>query len=148
MTRSGLRRLRAGELIALLGVVLVIVSLLEPWYEGLLGRLDAWNTFGPTIVLLLAALCAALAMIVSAVTERSMALPVSTAVWTELLGLLAVVAMVVRVLERPDHAQYTCVGVWLALAGALAILVGAWLVLRDERPSMYEKVLIEPRPRP
>jgi hypothetical protein len=148
VTRSGLGRLRAGELLALLGVALVVVSLLEPWYQGLLGTLDPWNTFGPTIVLLLAALCSALAMIASAVTERSTALPVSTAVWTVLLGLLAVTAMIVRVLERPDHAQYTCIGVWLALAGSLAILAGAWLVIRDERPSSYEKVLIEPRPRP
>ncbi len=148
MSRSGLRRLRAGELLALLGVALVVVSLLEPWYQGLLGTLDPWNTFGPTIVLLLAALCSALAMIASAVTERSPALPVSSAVWTVLLGLFAAIAMIVRVLERPDHAQYTCIGVWLALAGALAILAGAWLVIRDERPSVYEKVLIEPRPRP
>jgi hypothetical protein len=148
VSRSGLRRLRAGELLALLGVVLTVISLFEPWYEGLLGTLDPWNTFGPTIVLLLAALCSAIAMIASAVTERSTALPVSTAVWTVLLGLFAVVAMVVRVLERPDHAQYTCVGLWLALAGAIAILLGAWLVIRDERTSMYEELVIEPRPRP
>jgi uncharacterized membrane protein HdeD (DUF308 family) len=148
MSRTGIRRLRAGEWVALLGAALVVVSLLEPWYEGVLGQLDAWNTFGPAIVLLLAALCAALAMVISALTERTTALPIASAVWTVLLGLIAVLAMVVRVLERPDHARYTCLGVWLALAGAIAILAGAWLVIDDERPSMYEEMRIEPRPRP
>jgi uncharacterized membrane protein len=148
MKRKGLRRLRAGEWLALIGAVSVILSLLAPWYEGLLGRLDAWNTFGPAIVLLLAALCAALAMILSALTERTTALPIATAVWTVVLSLIAVIAMVVRVLERPEHARYTCVGVWLALGGAVAILAGSWLVIDDERPSSYERLKIEPRPRP
>jgi peptidoglycan/LPS O-acetylase OafA/YrhL len=148
MTRRGLGRLRAGEWLVLLGAVLVVVSLFAPWYEGLLGQLDPWNTFGPAIVLLLAALCAALATVISALSERTTALPIATAIWTIVLGLAAVIAMVVRVLERPEHARYTCFGVWLALAGAIAILAGAWLVIGDERPSLYEERAIEPRPRP
>jgi hypothetical protein len=59
-----------------------------------------------------------------------------------------VVAAVVRVLERPDHATSLCAGTWLALVGAVAILVGAWLALRDERPSMYQPATPDPRPRP
>ncbi len=143
-----LRRLRVGELLALAGSICVIVSLLVPWYESPIGQLDAWDTFGPGMVLLLAALCAALAMVISALTERSPALPVSTAVWCVPLGLLAVIAAVVRVIERPDHATGLCSGAWLALVGAAAILVGAWLALRDERPSMYEPARPAPRPRP
>ena len=54
---------------------------------------------------MLAALCAALAMVVSALTERSTALPVATAVWCVLVGLVGVIAAVVRVLERPEHAE-------------------------------------------
>jgi len=143
-----LKRLRAGELLTLAGAVCVIVALFEPWYEGTLGQLDAWDTFGPAVVLLLAALSAALAMVASALTERGTALPVSTAVWCVLLGFAAVIAAIVRVLERPDHATSLCVGAWLALAGAVAILAGAWLALRDEHASMYEKTIIQPRPRP
>jgi drug/metabolite transporter (DMT)-like permease len=142
------RRLRVGELTALAGSGLLIASLLERWYESPIGQLDAWNTFGPAVVLLLAALCAALAMVLSALTERSTALPVSTAVWCVPLGLAGVLAAVVRVLERPDHATEVCIGAWLALAGAVLILIGAWLVLRDERPSMYEPARPQPRPRP
>jgi uncharacterized membrane protein HdeD (DUF308 family) len=143
-----LRRLRTGELLVLVGVACLIISLLEPWYESATGRLDAWDTFGPAIVLLLAALCAGLALALSALSERSPALPVSMGVWSVLLGLAAVIAAVVRVIERPDHATSLCAGAWLALAGAVAITLGAWQSLRDERPSMYEPASPEPRPRP
>ena len=143
-----LRRVRVGELLALLGAACVIVSLLEPWYEGALGRLDAWDTFGPALVLVMAAACAALALVLSNLAERSPALPVSLAVWTVLLGLIAVIAAVVRVLERPDHATSLCAGAWLALAGAVAILAGGWQSVRDERTSLYAPGSPEPRPRP
>jgi len=143
-----LRRLRVGELLALAGSACVIVSLLEPWYESPIGQLDAWDTFGPGVVLILAAVCAALAMVVSALSERSAALPVATAVWCVPLGLMAVIAAVVRVLERPDHAGSLCAGAWLALVGSGLILIGGWLALRDERPALYERATPEPRPRP
>lgn len=143
-----LKRLRVGELLAALGAASIVVSLLVRWYEAPVGELDAWDTFGPAVVLLLATLCAALAMVVSAVTERSTALPVSTAVWSVLLGLIGVIAAIVRALERPEHAYSVCIGAWLALAGAVLVLVGAWLALRDERPSLYTPARPQPRPRP
>ncbi len=142
------RRLRAGELLALVGAACVIASLFEPWYEGALGTLDAWETFGGATVLLIAAACAALALVISALTERSPALPVSIGVWCVLLGLIAVIAAIVRVLERPDHTTSLCIGAWLALAGAVAILAGAWQSLRDEHTSLYEPARPDPRPRP
>ena len=140
--------MRLGELLALAGAACVIVSLLEPWYEGSLGKLDAWDTFGASIILLIAAACAALALVVSALTERTTALPVSLGVWGVLLGLAAVIAAVVRLLDRPEHTTKLCAGPWLALAGALLILVGAWESLRDERPSLYEPADPELRPGP
>jgi hypothetical protein len=142
------RQLRVGETLALLGAVAVLVSLFVRNYYGLAGDLDAWNTFGAGVVLLLAAVCAALAMVISALTERSPALPVSTAVWCVLLGFVATIAALVRALERPDHATEVCFGAWLALAGAIVILLGAWLALRDERPSLYTPARPEPRARP
>ncbi|MGH2864363.1 MAG: hypothetical protein ACRDJX_03845 [Solirubrobacteraceae bacterium] len=142
------KQLRIGELLALAGVVVVIVSLFVRSYQAPSGELTAWNTFGPGVALLLAAACAGLATAVSALTERTTALPVSIAVWTVLLGLIGVIAAVVRAFERPDYATTACIGVWLALAGAVAIMVGAWLALRDERPSLYPPVRPDPRPRP
>ena len=143
-----LKQLRVGELLALAGAICVIVSLFVRSYSGPIGDLNAWDTFGPAVVLLLAATAAALAMVLSALTERSTALPVSTAVWCVLLGLLGVIAAVVRALERPDHATEVCIGTWLALVGAVAILAGAWLALRDERLSLYPPAQPPPRPQP
>ncbi|MCW3027530.1 MAG: hypothetical protein JWN81_741 [Solirubrobacterales bacterium] len=144
-----LRRMRLGELLALLGATLVIVSLLLPWYGGsTLGTLSAWDTFGAGLVLLIAAACAALAVVASALTERSTALPVSAAVWSVVVGLIGLIAALVRVLERPDHATSLCSGAWLALAGAIAIPLGAWLALRDEHASLYGPADPPPRPRP
>jgi hypothetical protein len=143
-----LKRVRSGELLAFAGAACVIVSLFEPWYRNAAGRLDAWDTFGPAVVLLLAGAAAALGLLLSTLTERGTALPVAAAVWTVLFGLVAAVSAVVRVLERPDHATSLCAGAWLALAGALAILAGGWQSLRDERPSMYQPARPEPRPGP
>ena len=99
--RGGLRRLRCGELIALAGAICVIVSLFVRSYATPIGDLDAWETFGPAVVLEIAAVFAALAMVVSALTERTTALPVSTAVWCVPLGLLGVIAAIVRRARAP-----------------------------------------------
>ena len=143
-----LKRIRAGELLALLGAALVVVSLTRRWYETPSGTLDAWNTFGPAVALLILAAGAALVLVLGAVTERSTALPVAAAVWSVLFGLVAVIAAVVRLLERPDHATSLCAGGWLALAGAVAILGGAWQSLRDERRTLYAPATPLPRPPP
>jgi drug/metabolite transporter (DMT)-like permease len=143
-----LARLRGGELLALAGVALVVVSLFERWYEAPSADLGAWDTFGPTVVLLLLAAAAALALVVSTLLERSVAVPVAVAVWCLPLGSAGLIAALVRVFERPQHATRVCIGAWLALAGTVAILAGAWLVLRDERPSRYKPASPAPRPRP
>jgi hypothetical protein len=147
-SRISFRRLRVGELLALAGAICVIASLLAPWYEGPAGTLSAWDTFGAAVALLLVAACAALALVLGTLTERSTALPVSTAVWCVPLGLIATIAAIVRVIERPEHSTSLCIGAWLALAGSIAILLGAWQALRDERPSMYDAATPQPRPRP
>jgi hypothetical protein len=141
---KGFKRIRAGELLALAGAVCVIVSLFEPWYESPTGSLDAWDTFGPGLVFVMLAAASAIVLFLAALTERSTALPVASAVWTFTLGLLAVIAAFVRVLERPDHSTSLCVGAWLALAGAVAILGGAWQSMRDERRSLYAPATPEP----
>lgn len=140
-----LRRLRLGELLATAGAVCLIISLTLPWYENAEGKLSAWSTFGPAVVLLMLAAIAALALLLATITERTPALPVAAAVWGVLFGLIAVVAALVRVLERPDHATSLCAGTWLALVGAVAILLGAWQSIRDERTSRYQPARPEAR---
>jgi prepilin signal peptidase PulO-like enzyme (type II secretory pathway) len=138
-------RLRLGELAAFAGAVCVTIALTLPWYENLAGKLDAWSTFGPAVVLLMLAGLAGFALVLASVTERSPALPVAAAVWSTLFGILGVVAGVVRVLERPHGATSLCAGAWLALAGALLIAAGSWQSMRDERTGLYPPA--EPRPR-
>jgi hypothetical protein len=132
-----LRRLRSGELIALLGAILIVVALTRFWYEAPQGDLTAWNTFGPTIVLLILAAAGGLWLALATVTERTTALPVAAAVWGTLLGIVATIAAIVRLIERPDHATALCAGAWLAFAGALLVAVGCWQSMRDERPTLY-----------
>jgi prepilin signal peptidase PulO-like enzyme (type II secretory pathway) len=140
-----LTRIRLGELLAATGAVCLIVALTLPWYENAAGKLDAWSTFGPAVVLLMLAAIAALVLLLTTVTERTPALPVAAAVWGVLFGLIAVVAAIVRVLERPDHATSLCAGAWLALVGAVAVFAGSWQSIRDERTSRYEPAMPEPR---
>jgi hypothetical protein len=142
-------KLRGGELLTLVGAICVVLALIEPWYASPVGNLDIWDTFGGAAALLLAALAGGLAVVVAALTEReSPGLPVSSAVWCVLVGTVGSIAALVRVLERPDGASGLCAGAWLGLAGALAIAIGAWLTLRDERPSRYPPARPEPRPHP
>jgi hypothetical protein len=143
-----IRKVRWGELLAFAGGVCVIVSLFVRSYEDPSGELDAWDTFGPAVVLLLAAAVGALWLLFVTLTERGTALPVAAAVWCLPLGLIAVVSALVRVLERPDHATRVCAGPWLALAGSLAILIGAWQSTHDERRSLYPPATPSPRPPP
>jgi hypothetical protein len=146
MKVKGLRRLRLGELLALIGAICVIVSLTQPWYGGATpgggasasGELSAWATFGPTIVLLMLCTLIALLLVGATIFERSPALPVAAAVWSTFFGFIAVVAAIVRLLERPHEAGSVRLGAWLAFAGALAILAGGWQSLRDERTEIYE----------
>ena len=142
------RTMRWGEPLALVGALCVIVSLFLPWYESPSGTLEGWDTFGPAVVLLLAAAASGLWLFLSTLTERSIALPVAAAVWCIPLGLIGLISAIVRLLERPDHATSVCAGGWLALAGVVTILVGAWQSMRDERTAAYEPATPEPRPRP
>lgn len=143
---KGVRRLRLGELVCFGGAICLILSLTLPWYGGAngaagadaAGRLDAWATFGPTIVLLAIACVVALLLGIVTVFERSTALPVAVAVWATLSGLIAVIAAIVRLLERPGGSSSLQIGVWLALIGAIAVFVGGWLSMRDERTELYE----------
>jgi hypothetical protein len=143
-----LGKARGGDVLAFAGALCVVVSLLLRWYESPSGTLDAWDTFGPGVVLLIAAAASALVMFVSALVERSTARAVTAVVWTIPLGLAGLIAAFVRVLERPDHATGLCAGPWVAFAGALAIVAGAWRSVGDERGALYPPADPEPRPRP
>jgi len=136
---------RSGELLALIGALAVIVSLALPWYEAPAHALDAWETFGVAVVLLMLAALAGLILFGATLAERSTAVPVVAGVSCTAFGLLGVIAAIVRLLERPDGASALCAGPWVAFAGALLIFAGAWQSMRDERSHRYPPA--EPTPR-
>jgi hypothetical protein len=140
-----LSRMRLGELAALAGAICIVVALTLPWYETLEGKLSAWSTFGPAVVLIMLAALAGLGLALATVTERSPAFPVAAAVWGTLFGVMGTIAAIVRVVERPDNATMLCAGAWLALAGALLVAGGSWQSMRDERTSRYPPAKPEPR---
>lgn len=150
---SPLRRIRLGELLATLGAACVIVALVLPWYGGApgapgadaSGRLGAWSTFGPTIVLLLIAAAGALFLLFANLFERTTAPAVAGAVWSTLFGLIASICAIVRLFERPHGADSLLIGAWLAFAGALLILGGSWQSMRDERPELYSPASVPAR---
>jgi hypothetical protein len=142
------RKLRAGELLALAGAACVILSLFVPSYESPKGLLKAFDTFGPGVVLPLAAAASALGLFLATLTEHSTAVPVAATIWTILFGFVATIAALVRLLERPDHATSVCSGPWLAFSGALAIFLGAWFATHDERRSLYPPATPPARPVP
>jgi hypothetical protein len=141
-------RPRVGELLAFAGAAIVIVSLFVRNYQNASGDLTAFDTFGPAVVLLIAAAAVALLLFGATLGERSPALPIALAIWTTLIGAIATGAAIVRVFERPEHATRLCIGAWFALAGAVAILAGALLSMRDERTSRHDAPSVEPRPAP
>jgi hypothetical protein len=153
MKARGLRKLRLGELIAFMGAVCVIVSLVLPWYGGASpgngasadGKLSAWATFGPAVVLLMISCLIALLLVGATIFERSTAFPVAAAVWSTLFGFFGVIAAIVRLLERPGESSSLQIGAIVALVGAIAILAGSWQSMRDERPQFYEAAEPEQR---
>jgi hypothetical protein len=138
-------RMRLGETGALVGAVCIVVALTLPWYETLEGKLSAWDTFGPAVVLVMLAAVGGFGLALATVTERSPAFPVAAAVWSTLFGIVGLIAAIVRVLERPDNATMLCAGAWLALVGALLVATGSWQSMRDERTSRYPPAKPEPR---
>ena len=136
-------RLRAGELVAGSGAVILAVSLLLPWYDvaapeahesGL--RAVGWLA---AIVLVLAVL-AGLGLFVTTLTEVTPARPLTFAVVAVPLGLLAVLVVIFRLVAEPGLGVGASDGevavewpAFAGLVGSLAIVAGAWIAIADER---------------
>lgn len=128
------RKLRAAELLAGAAAIALAVDTFLPWFEFRSGRLNAWQTFSVTEVVLTIVFLAAVTLVLVTLTARTTAAPVAAAVWTTVAGLIGTIWVLVAVLSKPDAALKHAYGSWLGLAATVAILVSGWLSLRDERP--------------
>jgi len=130
-----LRRLRAGEWIAGVWGLVLLVALFLPWYSDDGGSRTGWQSLGALDIVLAAVALAALAIPLVTAMQRVPAVSLAHESLTTLVGLLAVVLVLIRVLNMPDWATEREWGLWVALVATLGIVVGGLIAMRDERLS-------------
>lgn len=130
-----LRRLRAGEWIAGVGGLVLLVALFLPWYSDDGGSRTGWQSLGALDIVLAAVALAALAIPLVTAMQRVPAVSLAHESLTTLVGLLAVVLVLIRVLNMPDWATEREWGLWVALAATVGIVIGGLIAMRDERLS-------------
>lgn len=128
-----LRRLRAGEWVAGISGLVLLVALFLPWYADDAGSRTGWQSLGALDLVLAVVALAALAIPVLTAVHRVPAVPLAHQSLTTLVGLLAVALVLIRVLNLPDWADQREWGLWVALAAALGVVVGGLIAMRDER---------------
>ena len=128
-----LRRLRAGEWLAGLSGLVLLVALFLPWYGDDAGSRTGWESLGALDVVLALVALSALAIPVVTAVQRVPAVPLAHESLTSLVGGFAVVLVLIRVLNMPDWAAGREWGLWVALAATLGVAGGALLAMRDER---------------
>jgi drug/metabolite transporter (DMT)-like permease len=122
------RRLRAGEWLAAAAAILLIVSLLLPWYDTRSG----FETLSVIDILLVLVAGVALALAILQATQTSPALPVAFSVLTVTAGLIGVLLVLFRLIDAPGSNLDVAAGAWLGLAAVAALTAGGWLSLANE----------------
>ena len=148
-----MRRLRAGEWLAALGGVSLIVTLTLDWY-GARGReagVSGFAAFDVIDVLLVLAAGTGIALAVVQATRERPALPVAAAVLTATIGMLATLLVGYRIVNEPGPDEFLVVraGAYLGLLAVAAMTAGGWLALGTERvPGLPPGPEPELRPAP
>ncbi len=134
-------RLRAGEIIAAVAAVVLLVDLLAvSWYstgEAATVWVSGWQALTVLRWLILLAVAVALALAWFQATRRAPALPSSLSVIATVLGALTTLALIVRVLiSVPGLLGMTAVdeGAYVGLASSLVLTAAALRSLRQEDP--------------
>ena len=156
-----LKKLKRGELIAAIGGLVLLFSLLFlNWYGvtvsagaafgGISGEfkvgvdLGAWDAQGPVGTLanlvILAAGVFAVGLAVVTATSRTVALPIATSAVTTALGAAALVMVLGRMILQPGPNEIVDLkfGIFLALAATIAITYGGWRSMQEEGTSLQE----------
>jgi peptidoglycan/LPS O-acetylase OafA/YrhL len=125
------RRLDAGPLIALLGALLLLVSLFLAWYEP---STEVWDAFEITDLLLAGIAIAALLAAASLIADVPGRIDSRWLPWLAAAALVLVVAALVN--PPPGIEADPTTGLWLALAGAALLSAGAILVVASVSISL------------
>ncbi len=123
-----MRRLRAGEWLAALGGIALIVSLFSTWYEGTTG----FAAFTVVDILLTALAALGIALAVLQATRDDPSLPVAAGVLTAALGIFGILLVLFRIVDQPGPEAISGIGAWLGLVATLAITAGGWLSIGNE----------------
>ena len=123
-----LRRLRFGEWTALVGGVLLIVSLFVPWY----GDVSGFEALSIVDILLVLVAAVGIALAVLQATQTTPALPVAFGVLSVTIGAIGVLLVLFRLIDSPGDVGGPALGAWLGLVSAVAITVGGWRALANE----------------
>lgn len=153
-----LRRLRAGEWLAALSGLALLVVLFLPWYEvsgrrlvvgGELGVGDtldvtALQAFGLVDLLLIVVAVSALGLLVLIATQPTAASGIAAAALLTPVAGAAAVAVLIRVSNLPGDLETQAGGIaqtgrtawaWVGVGATFGVLLGSLLSMRDERLS-------------
>jgi hypothetical protein len=130
-----LRRLRAGEWIAALSGVVLLVSLFLPWYGGADEDASGWQALAAVDIALALVAAFGVSLLVVTAAQRVPAVPIALAAVVTLVGLIGVVLVLIRLANVPDGFDGRELGVWLGLLATIGIAAGAALSMGDERLS-------------
>jgi hypothetical protein len=149
------RRVRLGERIAGVCAVLLFFDMFLHWYgiktglsssqsqvvESFTGRqvgssvgISAWRIFSYTDLLLFLLILLAVAMVILAATQRSVALPIGANVMVALFAGLMTLLVLYRLINQPGPNDLVTVKVfgYVGLLLTAGVAVGAFLSMRDE----------------
>jgi hypothetical protein len=149
-----LRRLRAGEWIAAVCGVALLVSLWLPWYSASSGdgsSLSGWQSLAVLDVLLALVAATAVGLLIVTAGQSVPAVPIGFSVLVTLAGMLGVVLVLIRVLSVPEAADDRDWALWLALASSIGVATGGLMAMRDERlspPGRHTDATGRPTPPP
>jgi hypothetical protein len=145
-----LRRLRHGEWIAGISGVLLLVSLFLDWYSANGAGANAWDSLTVIDVLLAIVALFGIALLVTAATQRTPAVPTSCASLTVPFAFVGSILVLIRLADLPGAVDGREIGLYLGVIGTLGVLVGAWRTLGDDSfPSgASARVEVTPLPAP
>jgi len=141
------QRVRAGDLLAGLGGLALIVLVFMPWYEFLegvyvgtrtiaVGNTDqsAWEALSVLRFPLLLTGLLAVTQFATTLFERTTAWPVAAQVFGAAIGTITTIWTALRLINPPgpNFGADLEWGAWLGFLAVLAATAGAWWSMRDE----------------
>jgi hypothetical protein len=145
------RRLRAGEWIAAVSGVVLLVSLFLPWYGAGAEDASGWEALAVVDVALALVAAFGVSLLVITASQRVPAVPIALSAIVTLVGLIGLILVLIRLGNLPDGFDGRELGVWLGLPATIGIVAGGALSMRDERlspPGQHTDLTGRPTPPP